>query len=1663
MVVKVVPFVAVVLFVVVVVAAVVVAVSAVAQEERNDGCNHEWALPPKQPNLYDTCPRFSFPFYIKANEDFEPCQLQASSLQNRCSEAKGTSMPHPLSPVVTSQRLGRQKHKLGNAMSSSSPSSTCTTYVPSHCLNQSRVREQYAGPTCSISPRPIRSRVPLRGLAFLLFGTFVLVAVAVGVSKIRAKPTLHVVFPASDVVRKVRMFSDFPDLSLLFKNHSSLSLVSRLQLLDTKRCRDQLQACKMSIVCDPATDQGVNCRCRRGYYFSEWKCNECSNHCPHGHYLVSSCATNADAICRPCTTCGKTQYVAAPCNTHRDTMCVDVSFPVGILPMKRSHLPDDRLRISVRHSPNVFLERLADMTSLETPMYVTNNQQSLHFVWDRPSGLNVAVQVTDVLLVPEYRDVDAQDDTGLFNKLQTPTKLAKQYYTDVQDDYCRHPVPDYYSLQLLLANITSAARVVRCDSTDSSVPSCPSHYKDGDRYLQWDIKKPCPMLKKEKQPSVERNFNTIICTEETPLLRQVFGLQRPTTREFRFPLRDCQQQEQACKECLDTAPCPEGIRIRNYTESYLHDNRCCGIHCYSKPSCQRAFSAGCPDPTVECAEGEINKFLLSPHFSTIEDQFACHLQYHPPAQLYTLSYSIQVPSIGLNISEKHFTVSATSREDHRRRVSRLDFIQAVHDTRFPVKEEIILLGDHLELSLHDSLMKPYSVRGLKTPEELARQTRYTRDIYNNMAFIQFERPFLYSSSNWKRDGCQKNVSQIYPNQTIYSDETMPVMARKSKVTFSNSNSKTKEFSYQLYYTEREPFVKFYVDAGESVLQHLQGTAVHGILVPSSLYGRVTWHHASSSWQLLFAGRQLNCPTVISLKIFTQMMTGCAGHFDILINCPEDFTVTFNLTTAKSDLPDVFVLQANDSRTSHNLVLSSLYSPIHVDELGGRSQVELSQKLGEVMARRKADGVQGKAQGSQFILRVWWPLLVVVAVALVLLLAIYGCYSYINANIPRIDYKTAAAAGNSSTNTANAAANSSGNSNLIGGGNGEPPVVVVALNNQGEKANHITTTTTTITSTKDKTEAPKAGKTKSKDNQENEPTSPRGLIIVFVILYIIYSLVFSFSVTFGALYLTQFNVWSNVSNPENLAQELHIEVDRSLSEIREFEKTESERIFSSFLERRRACVNHLEMENSRLLEDYDATMRKQQHSIFEKNGTLHLFTAQIQRQNVSAYIRQINQFLEDCNKTVHSIVDRFEANYFQFLRNMTLNNWLEVPRQIFLFESGEDIYSQSLSSTQVKQFASWLAIDKVDVLLKARDNVFGRLSSVTLPQVTALDMTFPSAHPAPPVTSLPTIFDSEYQTFSYVPLDPPNPLASSVDLEVQKLNVSTLDTVPPAFTALKGYPSLMARYRRETGEVGVASLAKSSAAAAAAAAATAGRDGYDTFGLSGRLKANPDSSQFSGEISSSQEEDSLAGLDASSRTQNQVMSPEINQESAELDDSLVDGYSEDDDEEEEDGIEVEGEDFSESEETSNDGYRSEYRSSQASDRDESPVESMEPLPYTAKGEDGSDVAGLSRPGVKTETKVVNMESNLITDNHKQAARYDTVPLSPDQAQPQTQQEGSENKEGNSTSERWLYVLIAVFLTLDVILWAYRLSWLSRQLHAARHGYADRIPTDDACKQ
>lgn len=375
------------------------------------------------------------------------------------------------------------------------------------------------------------------------------------------------------------------------------------------------------------------------------------------------------------------------------------------------------------------------------------------------------------------------------------------------------------------------------------------------------------------------------------------------------------------------------------------------------------------------------------------------------------------------------------------------------------------------------------------------------------------------------------------------------------------------------------------------------------------------------------------------------MTGCAGHFDLLINCPLDFSVQLNFSTDLSDLPDIFVVQVNDSSTSHNLVLTSIYPPLHVDEMTQENLSHPSQELRSVGSAIK-------------IYSTWVPICLIVLVTLIILLVIFIIHNCINARVT----------GNMAT------VNSRPDT--------ETPLQETPLQAQG-------------------------GNIKNANSASHLKQKRNVLIGCFIFLYVIYCVVFSFTLTFSVVYFPISMHWSNLTKLNHLGHELEGQVHDLLVEMKKFEQDERSRLFSLYQRQRTACITHLEQENRRLLDDYQQTTAKQVQAIFVENGTLHNLSNAIIQQNVSVYMQQINEFVADCNNTVEAIVQRFQAKYFHFLSNTVLNDWLKVPRQIFLYQEGEDVNKQFLSSTWVKQFAVWLEIDKAEELLAVAENVFGR--------------------------------------------------------------------------------------------------------------------------------------------------------------------------------------------------------------------------------------------------------------------------------------------------------------------------------------------------------------------
>ncbi|KAK7482834.1 hypothetical protein BaRGS_00025867, partial [Batillaria attramentaria] len=1100
----------------------------------------------------------------------------------------------------------------------------------------------------------------VRRLLLLSLSLAALTAVAVGMSSLKKEYALQIGVPSSKLIRKVRMFTEHPELKEIARSTSSLALISRLQLIDLSGCHGNLSECETVAVCDGG-DNDLVCRCRRGYYFQDQLCKECRKSCQDGHYLVTPCSADADAVCKRCTPCSGSQYEAAACTSTRDTICVDVTFPVGILPMNDTLGFDDGTPIGVTHSKNIFMERLIHMKELETPMYVTNNQQSMNFVWHRESGIDIIISVSGVYLLPEYRELDVTDDSIFFlqkGRLTEPQETM-DLFAKTQAKYCRHPVPDYYDLVMQIRkNRTSAAEVVRCDSKDTSVSGCPSSYKDGDRYLKWDINKRCDKHAGSADVSlseIKGHVNEVVCTDETGLDVNVFRQPRPATLEMMFPSTGCSVHQTDCKACLAAATC----------SNESDDQSCCSLSCYSKAACLQAYSPNCPPTQVECASGEVRIFNLQPSFANMAREFNCHLTYEPPGHLYNISYFLTMPSLNFTLPLQNYTAAVRSTKEHQRGKDKFDFINLWHDTRMPVTDDLILTGNHRELEkIGDIHMKPFVIHSLKKNHEFARR-RGMFDVKSESdsqyrTAVQFERPFTFSSQTWHRSGCDKNMSQIFPNQTLYKNDATHVLARKRQ----------DQFLYQMYHADRSPYIKFSVAEGATVLRWFQGKTTHGTIIGEELSGRLIWNTERTQWTISISGAMRNCPGIFTIQVFNKMMSSCIGVYDVLAACPKHFNFTLTVSRTDSDLPDIFVVFLNDSQSSHRIVLSSVITPVDLPASGSSAVTAAS--------RSQSEGLE-----------VWIPIFSVVILFVLGIFVVFVVYLCIK-------FKSMKGTVGQTVMTANA----------------ETP----ALNNQPSNST-----------------AHKPAETKNKTS-----SSTRTCLCVFVILYILYSIIFTFSVILVILYFTHLSLMGNIGGIANFSAQLQKEVNVSISKVQAHENQEEIRLFRSVESRLQACSQHLQLQNQQFLQKYHNAVTESIREVFQKDGVIESLTGESILQNTSVYTKEIQQFLVDCNKTIQSILDRFEAHFMIYAKEVMRNPWLDFPREIFLEQEGETRTKRKyMSANQMARFLHWLQVDKTDELLQVRETMAAGLSRLKLPSPTKYLMQAMSSPTDDFISSIPT--------------------------------------------------------------------------------------------------------------------------------------------------------------------------------------------------------------------------------------------------------------------------------------------------------------------------------------
>ena len=70
-------------------------------------------------------------------------------------------------------------------------------------------------------------------------------------------------------------------------------------------------------------------------------------------------------------------------------------------------------------------------------MYIPNNAQVQEFELQREAGLHVKVKVSNLYLVPQYIDLDHEDDFMYINTDTFQLESNKEQYREIRKKYCR--------------------------------------------------------------------------------------------------------------------------------------------------------------------------------------------------------------------------------------------------------------------------------------------------------------------------------------------------------------------------------------------------------------------------------------------------------------------------------------------------------------------------------------------------------------------------------------------------------------------------------------------------------------------------------------------------------------------------------------------------------------------------------------------------------------------------------------------------------------------------------------------------------------------------------------------------------------------------------------------------------------------------------------------------------------------------------------------------------------------------------------------------------------------------------------------------------------------------------------------------------------------------
>lgn len=221
---------------------------------------------------------------------------------------------------------------------------------------------------------------------------------------------------------------------------------------------------------------------------------------------------------------------------------------------------------------------------------------------------------------------------------------------------------------------------------------------------------------------------------------------------------------------------------------------------------------------------------------------------------------------------------------------------------------------------------------------------------------------------------------------------------------------------------------------------------------------------------------------------------------------------------------------------------------------------------------------------------------------------------------------------------------------------------------------------------------------------SKPVS-KGVSCTLCTLYIVYAIIFTFSMLLGVFYLIQGPLIGNLTIVSNTSAKIHQSVGNHMSKISKYEENELTTAFNQTFNRIKSCSVHLRENIDKIENTLENDLNKIMSKFYNEQGVVRTAINNTMSEKSKVIGEKIDKFLADADSMLENHFNHIQQNYVKLLENFRDNQYLRFPKDRFSdqqFIMGEEKTFQGL-----KDFMKWMEVDGVEPILGIRDTIKNR--------------------------------------------------------------------------------------------------------------------------------------------------------------------------------------------------------------------------------------------------------------------------------------------------------------------------------------------------------------------